>query len=101
MIGQNGQIYIQDPTQNGRMFYVNNTTEALIFLEGICHRGLNKSRKTLMNEMASLGHGYDDNNGVAFLRFMKDHVNLGLVKNGKHVPCDVTMEKFNKPEYGN
>ncbi len=97
----NGQIYIQDPTQNNKFIYVNKVNEAVIFLDGMCHRGLNKSRKQLMLEWADLGYGEDDRDGISFLRAMREHVNMGLVKNNRHVNCDITMTNFDKPEYGN
>ena len=95
----NGQIYIKDPTIK-QVVYKNSLPETISYLEEMCQRGLNKSRKQLMNEAVELGHAYDDVGGYEFLRYMQEQVEIGMVKNGKNVKCDITMNLYDKPEYG-
>lgn len=96
-----GQIYIKDPTQN-KFVYLNSLREAVVYLEDLCQRGLKKTRKQFLEEMFSLGYNYtDDDEGIAFVRALNDHLDIGLIKGGKRVKCDITMEKFKQSEYGN
>jgi hypothetical protein len=97
-----GKLYIQDPTiQKGSQFvYFNTLPEVVMYLDKLCQRHLKKNRKQLMNEFNETLGGYDDEEGLSFIRVLSDHLNMGIVKNGRHVNCDIVMKKFDNPGFG-
>lgn len=74
---------------------------AVKHLEGMCQRALGESRKQHMLLLESVGHGDDDFQSVNFVRAMAERFDIGLVRDGRKMRCDITTAfAFNKPEYG-
>lgn len=96
------QIYITDTTLNpAKDVLFNNYLSAVNYLEGVSKRALGKSRKDFMLLLESIGHGEDDAGSVTFVRAMSEKFNIGIVREGRKMRCDITSAfMFNKPEYG-
>ena len=96
------KYFVQDP--HNKQFHYFDTIEGLIkYLEFLCQDVLKLTRAQYMDNLASLGHGYDDPKGVTFTQTLAaDHFYMGAVKpDGQHYRCDVTStSNFNQAEYG-
>ncbi len=96
------KIYIKDTTSNPQAEKVfGNYREAVNYLEGVCLRGFGQPRKTRMLLLEEIGHGYDDPNSVNFVRSMAEKVEMGVVREGRRMRCDITALLYDKEEYGN
>ncbi len=71
--------YIKDTTIN-KVLTFTDPNEVVGYLENLCRKKLKKSRKELMFEMETLGHGYDDPQGINFTTTMSDHFEVGAIK---------------------
>ena len=81
--------YIKDTTIN-KIIYKNNVQEIVKHLEEVCKRYHKKSRKLYMDEMVSLGHGYDDDQGVYFTELLGADFDIGVLRrDGKHIKCSI------------
>jgi len=81
--------YIKDTTIN-QIIYKNNLQDVVKHLEEVCKRYHRRSRSSYMNEMISLGHGYDDDQGTYFTELLGADFDIGVVKrDGKHVRCNI------------
>lgn len=74
--------YIKDTTVD-QLVYKNNVNEVVSYLEEMCKRAYKKTRKSFMEDMISLGHGYDDDGGVYFTELMADKFEIGVVRTDK------------------
>lgn len=97
------QIYIKDTTLNPIQYVTLNSYPELIqYLERLVHEVYGKYRSSFMEEMAALGYGYDDSSSVNFLRLMSDRYEMGIIRDGVRIKCDVSATfVFNREEYGN
>ena len=97
----NMQIYITDTTVSPvRDVTFTDYSLAVRYLEGMSSRS-GQSRKDLMILLESCGHGDDDRGSVTFVRAMAERFNVGIIREGRKMRCDVTSAfAFNKPEYG-
>lgn len=86
------RFYIKD-TLNNKVIYKNNVFEIVEYLEILCKKAFQQNRKVFMEEMVSLGHGYDDPNGIYFTELMSDKFEIGIVKN------DGSLKRCNIHEY--
>lgn len=95
------KFYVQDPTLN-RFVYFDTVPQTVQYLNGLVERLIGKTRKSFMQYLIDLGHGYDDELGVTFTNAMAEKVNIGTVNKDKaHVRCNIhAMSNFNSPEYG-
>jgi hypothetical protein len=51
--------------------------------------------------LESVGHGYDDNNSVNFVRSMSERFDIGLVREQRKFKCDISSAvMWDKEEYG-
>jgi len=51
--------------------------------------------------LESCGHGDDDRGSVTFVRAMAERYNIGIIRDGRKMRCDITSAfSFDKPEYG-
>ncbi len=64
--------YIKDTTKN-KVVTFTDPNEVVSYLENLCRVKLRKTRKELMFEMESLGHGHDDPQGVNFTTMMGEY----------------------------
>jgi hypothetical protein len=96
------QIYITDTTVNPVKDVVfQDYQSAVQYLEGMSKRGLGQTRKDYMILLESCGHGEDDRGSVTFVRSMSERYNIGVLREGRKMRCDITSAfVFNKPEYG-
>jgi hypothetical protein len=52
--------------------------------------------------LEEVGHGEDDRQAVNFVRAMAEAFNIGIVREGNLMRCDITaVALYQKPEYGN
>lgn len=71
------------------------------YLEGISSRA-GQSRRDRMILMEECGHGADDRDSVTFVRAMADQYNIGVVRDGRRMRCDITnIAMFSNENYGN
>lgn len=64
-------------------------------------RAFGQTRKDYMLLLESVGHGNDDSASVNFVRAMSERFNVGVIREGRKMRCDITSAfMFNKPEYG-
>lgn len=93
-------FYIKDQTIN-KMATYRSYPEVVRHLEGTVQRLNKQTRAQYMNDMVALGHGYDDVEGVQFVKLMSEAVNIGIVRDGNPIRCDITnIAMFSQPEYG-
>ena len=75
--------------------------ELVSHLEGMSRRQYGQSRKERMIILEEVGHGYDDNQGVNFVRSMAEVFNMGVLREEGLMRCDVTsVALYQKEEYG-
>lgn len=83
------KYYIEDTTLN-KVVYFDDVNNLIPYLEGVCARKFKQSRKEYMYEMVTLGHGFDDPQGVHFTEMMSGHFNIGILReDGRHVRTNV------------
>lgn len=81
--------YIKDTTLN-KIVNFTDPNEIVTYLESLCKRKFRQDRKTFMFEMESLGHGYDDPQGINFTNLMSDHFEIGAIKSdGRFVRTNI------------
>lgn len=114
MLGQSGRygdvasepllfmiIYIKDTTVNPqREVTFDSYQSAVIYLQDLCKRAFGQSRKERMLHLESIGHGYDDSTGVNFVRSLAESFEMGVVRDGRRMRCDISALLFNKEEFG-
>jgi len=74
------KYYIKDSTV-GKIIEKDNVLELVTYLEEVCQRHFKKSRKSYMDDMISLGYGYDDVNGMYFTERMSEIFDIGVKRN--------------------
>ena len=96
-------IYITDTTlRPAKDVLFNNYTSAVNYLEGMSQRAFGQTRKDYMLLLESVGHGDDDRASVNFVRAMAERFNIGVVRDGRKMRCDISSAiMFDKAEYGN
>ncbi len=95
------QIYITDTTvKPAKDVVFGDYASAVRYLEGMSARS-GQSRRDFMLLLESCGHGEDDGGSVTFVRAMAERYNIGVIREGRKMRCDITSAfAFNKPEYG-
>lgn len=95
-------FYVVDKTLNpAQEKRVGSYPELVSYLSGMSQRayGQNKAQRTILLE--ELGNGADDRNSTLFVRSMQEQFEIGVVRDGRRMQCDVTtIVAFQKPEYG-
>jgi hypothetical protein len=78
------KYYIVDSTknQNGKNPVVLfETIECVVnYLDGMCHRKFQQTRKSYMENAESLGFGGDETTGRAFYEQMSQYFNIGMIR---------------------
>ena len=94
-------IYITDTTvRPPRDVTFNDYQSAVRHLEGMAARS-GQPRKSFMVLLESIGYGGDDSGAVTFVRAMSEKYEVGIIRQGRKMRCDITSAfAFNKPEYG-
>lgn len=81
--------YIRD-TINNRTVYLNDANEIVTYLESLVQQKFKMNRKDYMFEMHSLGHGFDDPQGMNFTEMMSQYFEIGIKRNdGRHIRTNV------------
>ncbi len=84
------KYYIIDTTLNSKdPIYYSTLNELVHHLEGSVVRKFGQTRKQFMQHLIDLGHGYDDPEGKTFTQVISDYFNIGVVKDNRHVKCNV------------
>jgi len=100
-------LYVIDTTKNPpQNVQFENYQNIVKYLEGVCNRAYNMTRKERMIMLESLGHGYDDPDSVTFVRSMADRVEMGIIRNDagelRRMKCDIpSIALYQKEEFGN
>lgn len=96
------QFYTVDTTQRPpQEKRFGSYSDLVTYLSGMSQRafGQNKQQRTILLE--ECGHGADDRNSTLFVRSMQEQFQIGVIREGRRVQCDVTtLVAFQKPEYG-
>lgn len=96
------KIYIKDTTVSPvKEATFDNYGAVVRYLEEVSKRAYGQTRKDRMVLLESIGHGYDDPNAVNFVRSLAEHFDMGVIREGRRMRCDITALLFNKEEYGN
>jgi hypothetical protein len=74
--------------------------EAVRYLEQVVIRTTGMSRRQRMQELESIGHGYDDPDAIHFVQSMAEQVEIGVIREGRRMRCDITTMRYDKAEYG-
>lgn len=95
-------IYITDTTVKPyKDVTFNDYHSAVRYLEGMCQRSGQGTRRDHMILLESIGYGDDDPTSVTFVRSMAERFDIGIIREGRKMRCDITTAfAFNKPEYG-
>jgi len=95
------KFYVQDPILN-KIVYFDSVPKVVEHLTILVEKMYSQTRKSFMQELIDLGHGYDDNAGVTFTNALADRINIGILNKDKtHVRCNIhAVSSFNKDEYG-
>jgi hypothetical protein len=81
-------------------------TQIVKYLEEMCQRTFGQSRKSRMLMLEEIGYGYDDTQGVSFVRSMAEKFNMGIYRNdaGNVHPmrCDIAnVALYQNEDFGN
>jgi len=95
-------FYIIDTTLNpAQEKQFQNYPEVVNYLEGMSQRAYQMNRKQRTILLEEMGHGADDLNATLFVRSMQDQFNIGILREGRRMRCDLSeLITFQKPEYG-
>jgi hypothetical protein len=92
------KYYIVDTTQSDVPKVFNTLSELVRHLEGTVQRRFKCSRSAYMDNLISLGYGYDDQDGATFTTSLSEHFNIGVIRDGKPLRTNVheaaTHRKF-------
>ncbi|HOS17161.1 MAG TPA: hypothetical protein PKX15_09155 [Bacteroidales bacterium] len=95
-------LYVIDTTLNPpqeKRFI--NYSDLVLYLDGMSQRAFGQTRKQRTILLEECGHGADDRNSTLFVRSMQEQFQIGIVRDGRLVRCDVTaLISFQKPEFG-
>jgi hypothetical protein len=84
------QYYIVDTTLGNKTpTYYSTLNELVKHLEGAVYRKYKQTRKSYMQNLVDLGHGYDDPDGKVFTESLSKQFDMGVVKQLRHVRCNV------------
>ncbi len=101
------QYYVVDTTLNpAQDKRFNSYGEIVNYLSQMSERAYGQNRKARMIMLEEIGHGYDDNGAVNFVRSMSEKFNVGVLRDGLHkdqkMRCDITaVNNFQNNEFGN
>ena len=92
------KYYIVDTTQSNDIKSFDTLKGLVEHLEGTVKRKFKRNRADYMDNLVSLGYGYDDAEGATFTTSLSEHFNIGVIRNGKPLRTNVheaaTHNKF-------
>ena len=83
------KFYIIDRQVSTKPAVFNNLNEVVNTLEKVVQYKFKINRKQYMQNLIELGYGADDSLGRTFTESMSEHVEIGVVKNGTCVRCNI------------
>jgi hypothetical protein len=83
------KYYIVDTTQSDSPKTFDSLRGLVEHLEGTVKRRFRCDRASYMDNLVSLGYGYDDAEGATFTTSLAEHFNMGIVRNGKPLRTNV------------
>lgn len=83
------KYYVIDNTQKNKSVYFDNLPSVVNYLEEAVKRKFRQNRSGYMQNLIDLGHGPDDPNGKNFVGSLYQHFEIGVVKQLRHVPCNI------------
>ncbi len=83
------KFYLFDTTTGNNPVYFENIPSLINHLEGTVQRRFRMNRRTYMQHLVDLGHNPDDPTGKTFVESMSQYFNIGVVKDLRHVKCNV------------
>lgn len=83
------KFYIIDRQVSTKPAIFNNVNEVVNTLEKVVQYKFKLNRKQYMQNLIDLGYGADDSLGRTFTESMSEHVEIGVVKNGACVRCNI------------
>lgn len=95
--------YIADTTiKPQRVMKFETYPELVGYLDGVSQRAFGQTRKQRMILLEEVGHGNDDSQSINFVRTMSESFNIGIIREGQLMRCDITsIALYQKEEYGN
>jgi hypothetical protein len=71
------------------------------YLAGMSQRAYGKTIKDRQILLEEMGHGTDDRNATLFVRSMQEQFNIGVIREGRKIRCDITaINAFQSSEFG-
>lgn len=94
------KFYIHDSTIN-KYVYFDTVPQLVEYLGTVTKRAYNMTRQQYAQNLAELGYGPDDREGVTFTRALSEQFNIGiLTTDGRHAKTDVhTAVNFTSEAY--
>jgi hypothetical protein len=83
------KYYILDTQRCREPVVFNSVLDVVSALEIVVKYKFNLSRKQYMQNLIDLGYGADDSIGRTFTESMADYIEIGVVKNGRCVRCNI------------
>lgn len=75
--------------------------DAVKYLEQASVRINRQTRPQRMILLEEIGHGYDDPQGIHFVQSMAEQLEIGVIRDGRRMRCDITAFRYDRAEYGN
>lgn len=84
------KFYLIDTTSGTtNPVYFENIPSLVKHLEGTVQRKFRMNRRTYMQNLVDLGYNADDPSGKTFVESMSQYFNIGVVKDMRHVKCNI------------
>jgi len=94
------QYYVVDTTKSvggKNPCIIFETVDGLVsYLEGMCIRGMQKTRMKFMESAADTGLAEDDRRGRAFYELMSEYFNIGYIKGNSPTRKNVFEAEYNE-----
>lgn len=97
------EYYIIDKTLTPvKNVIINDYNDVVNYLDGMSRRAYKQTKKQRTILLEENGYGEDDRNSTLFVRSMQEQFDIGIIRDGRMVRCDLpALIAFQKPEYGN
>lgn len=83
------KYYILDTTLSRKPLLFETVDELVHHLEGTVWRKFKLNRATYMDNIISLGYGYDDDLGSTFATSLAEHFDIGVIREGRLMRTNV------------
>lgn len=98
----NVTFYVKDTTTRPAIIrHFNNYPEFVSHLDVMCQKVNGQTKKQRIQLLEEIGYGADDYNFTLFIRSMQEQFEVGVIRDGRLIQCDVpALVAYQKPEYG-